>query len=91
MEDGPEDAEGTYSYAGGQFRLEELESEQWTVGSEDGTRLGVLVALEGQDRDGPQYVVEKFGEERLLGLDPSNDWRRALEYLIDNTAPPAGG
>jgi hypothetical protein len=91
MEDGPEGAEGTYTYAGGQFRLSELESERWIVSSDDGTRLGVLVALDGQDRDGPQYFVEKFGDERRLNIDPISDWRRALEYLIDNTAPPIGG
>lgn len=88
MEDGPEAAEGTYTYAGHDYRLREDESEKWQVF--DGDRyLGVLIAVNGSD--GPAYTLDFAGEEGKYDEPANEDWRLVLEYLIDNSAPPAGG
>jgi hypothetical protein len=90
MEDGPEAAEGIYDYAGKTYRLEERDSEQWSVFDGD-TYLGVVERADGvPSREGPVYVAHAAGEEKLPDVEPTDDWQLALEYLIDNTAPPVG-
>jgi hypothetical protein len=91
MEEGPEQAEGTYKHAGTTYRLEERENERWRV--YDGERcLGVVeVATGAPSREGPVYVAHVAGDEELPDVEPTDDWHLALEYLIDNSAPPVGG
>jgi hypothetical protein len=81
MEDGPEAAEGTYSYNGRGYGLAERESEQWRVTDGD-TPLGTLIAVPQVDDRGPLYVVQLAGEDTPTG-EPIDDWQGALEYLID--------
>jgi len=85
MEDGPEAAEGTYTYGAKSYRLEERESEVWSVF--DGERyLGVVErAAASVTREGPMYVAHAAGDEALPDVEPTDDWQRALEYLIDQT------
>lgn len=89
MEDGPEDAEGTYEYAGKTYRLMEHDSEKWQVF--DGDRyLGQVVALPGTQESGPEYTIDFAGEEDAYDEPATDDWRLVLEYLIDHAAPSAG-
>lgn len=87
MEDGPEQAQGSYDYAGKTYRLVEAESEKWRVFDAD-TYLGTIIAVTGDN--GPEYTIDFAGEEGKYDEPASEDWRRVLEYLIDNTAPPVG-
>ena len=83
MEDGPEAADGTYEYGDKQYRLEEQESEVWSVF--DGTRLlGVLAATTGPER-GPFYTV-KLADEAEYRDEAIDDWEAALDYIIDASA-----
>lgn len=83
MEDGPEDAEGNYPYRDKVYRLVEGESERWSVFDAD-IYLGVLVAEPGVDRSGPLYTIDFAGEEGQRDEPATDDWRLALEYLIDH-------
>jgi hypothetical protein len=88
MEDGPEAAEGVYEYAGKTYRLDERESEKWFV-YEGEHYLGVVEQASGPvTREGPVYVAHAAGDEDLPDVEPTDDWHLALEYLIDNSAPP---
>jgi hypothetical protein len=89
MEDGPEEAEGTYEYAGKAYKLVERDSEKWQVFDGD-HYLGQVVAVPGDDESGPQYTLDFAGEEDTYDEPATDDWRLVLEYLIDNSAPPAG-
>ncbi|TFW00189.1 hypothetical protein [Orlajensenia leifsoniae] len=89
--DGPEEAEGVYEYGGRVYRLEERDSERWTVTADDGQDVGVLVALAGPGRNGPEYTIDLPGEEGRVGEPSTDDWRRALQTLIDESVPPVGG
>jgi hypothetical protein len=90
MEDGPEDADGSYDYAGKRYRLEERDSEVWLVS--DGDRyLGDLIAASPANAEGgPTYLARCVGEELDPEIAPSDDWHSVLEWLIDRTAPPVG-
>jgi hypothetical protein len=90
MDDGPESADGTYEYGAKTYRLEERESEVWSV--YDGDRyLGIVERADTTPaREGPVYVAHAAGDEELPDIEPTDDWHLALEYLIDNTAPPLG-
>jgi hypothetical protein len=82
MEDGPEETEGTYEYGGKTYRLQERESERWEVF--DGDRyLGVVIALPGTNESGPEYTLDFAGEEGKVNEPSTDDWRRAVETLID--------
>jgi hypothetical protein len=83
MEDGPEAAEGTYMYGAKSYRLEERESEVWTV--LDGEQiLGTVRALPADER-GVLYAVDVPGETETEDV-PTPDWKAALEYVIDQSA-----
>jgi len=89
MEDGPEELEGSFDYAGQTYRLVEEKSEQWKVYLGD-QYLGALIAVPGSEQSGLQYTIDLAGEENLIDEPATDDWRRALEVLIDSTAPPVG-
>jgi hypothetical protein len=80
MEDGPEAAEGSYVYGEKTYRLEERESEVWTV-LDDGLSIGTVRALQQRDPRGPMYVVDVAGETETEDV-PTPDWRAAVEYVI---------
>jgi hypothetical protein len=80
MEDGPEEAEGRFDYNGRTYRLEEFESEKWKIYG-DGVYLGQVVAVDGVD--GPEYTIDLAGEEGKVDEPSTDDWRRAVETLID--------
>jgi hypothetical protein len=90
MEDGPEETEGTYDYAGQTYRLVEEQSEQWKVYLDD-LYLGDAVARRGTKDSGTEYTIDLAGEEGRVDEPATDDWRRALETLIDAAAPPVGG
>jgi hypothetical protein len=80
MEDGPEAEEGTYNYGDKSYRLEERESEVWTV--LDGERvIGSVHALPADER-GVLYAVDVPGETETEDV-PTEDWKAAVEYVID--------
>jgi hypothetical protein len=90
MEDGPEEAEGRYEYGGKTYRLEEQESEKWRV--YDGDRyLGQVLLVQSQSEAGFQYTIDLATEEGKVDEPATDDWQRALETLIDLSAPPVGG
>ncbi len=79
MEDGPENAEGSYDYAGKTYRLEERDSELWRVYEGD-QYLGDVVAVTGiSDPGGPTYLARRNGEAVRDGAPTTDDWRSALE------------
>jgi len=80
MEDGPEAAEGSYEYLGKSYRLVEEDSERWKVYA-DGIYIGILIAADTDD--GPEYTIDLAGEENKVDEPLTDDWRRALETLID--------
>jgi hypothetical protein len=88
MEDGPEDAEGTYEYAGEVYTLVEHESERWMVWLRD-RYLGRVIALSGTKESGPVYTIDIVGEEGKIDEPATDDWRRAVEALIDRATPAA--
>jgi hypothetical protein len=81
MEDGPEEAESRYEYNGRVYRLAERESERWEVFDGE-TYLGVLIALKGAGTTGPVYTIDPAGADPQE-KEATDDWRRALETLID--------
>jgi hypothetical protein len=84
MEDGPEAAEGTYTYGAKSYRLEERDSEVWTV--LDGEQvIGTVRALPQTDERGVLYAVDVPGETETEDV-PTTDWKAALEYVIDQSA-----
>jgi hypothetical protein len=89
MEDGPEDAEGSFAYAGKTYRLEERDSEVWRVYDGD-QYLGDVIAVTGiSDRGGPTYLARCDGDDAVEGAPTTDDWRSALEYLIDQSKTPS--
>ncbi|MCU1584062.1 MAG: hypothetical protein JWM49_618 [Microbacteriaceae bacterium] len=81
MEDGPESAEGRYEYGDKVYRLEERESETWSVF--EGARLiGTLIATPAVDERGPLYTV-RLDHEGATVSESIDDWEAALDYLID--------
>lgn len=86
MEDGPEEAEGTYEYGGFTYRLQEAASEVWSVYLDD-VYLGVVRSAEPvEDEPGPHYSAHLAGEESEPDGEVTEDWRAALEFLIDAAA-----
>jgi hypothetical protein len=83
MQDGPEAAEGTYTYGAKSYRLEERESEVWSVLDGD-TVLGTVTALPATER-GVLYAVDVPGETETEDV-PTIDWRAAVEYVLDQSA-----
>ena len=86
MEDGPETAEGSYKFGEKTYRLEEAARAVWSV--YDGERyLGIVAVAEtAADDHGPQYVARPSGEENVTDFESTDDWRAALEHLIESTA-----
>jgi hypothetical protein len=84
MEDGPEAAEGSYTYGDKTYRIEERESEVWTVLDGD-TVLGTLTALPPTEDRGVVYAVDVPGETETEDV-PTPDWSAALEYIIGQSA-----
>lgn len=78
MEDGPEQAGGSYEYAGKSYRLVERDSEKWRVS--DGDRyLGQVVALPGTQKSGPEYTIDFADEEDEYDEPATDDWRLVLD------------
>ena len=85
MEDGPEDAQGSYDYAGKTYRLEERDSEVWRVSDGD-KYLGDVIAVTGISAPGgPTYLARCDGEDVMDGAPTTDDWRSAVQYLIDQS------
>jgi hypothetical protein len=83
MEDGPEAAEGSYTYGAKTYRLEERQSEVWTVLDGD-QLLGTVRALPRVDDRGVLYAVDVPGETETEDV-PTDDWKAALEYVVDQS------
>lgn len=69
-------------YSGNHYRLEETETGKWSVFNGN-AYLGRLVAVAGDRESGPLYTIDLVGEEGQVGEPATDDWRRALEVLID--------
>jgi hypothetical protein len=80
MEDGPEEAEGTYTYGDVSYTLKERESEVWTVLNGEDV-IGTVSALPRVDERGPLYRVDVPGETETEDV-PTTDWKAAVEYVI---------
>ena len=85
MKDGPEEANGTYEYAGRTFRLDERDSEEWRV-FDAGIHLGTVRAMPLVGTTGPQYTIDIAGDVPI-DEPATDDWRRAIEALIDLANP----
>jgi hypothetical protein len=83
MEDGPEAAEGTYTYGAKSYRLEERDSEVWTVMDAEHV-IGTIRALPPTAEGGVLYAVDVPGETETEDV-PTSDWRAAIEYVIDQS------
>jgi hypothetical protein len=83
MEDGPEAAEGSYTYGAKTYRLEERQSEVWTVLDGD-QLLGTVRALPRVDDRGVLYAVDVPGVTETEDV-PTDDWKAALEYVVDQS------
>jgi hypothetical protein len=86
MEDGPEAAESHYEYNGRTVRLVEQESEQWKV-YDAGVHIGTVLAVPGLEDGGPEYTIDLAGEDGAYDEPSTDDWRRAVETLIDLANP----
>jgi hypothetical protein len=90
MEDGPEIAEGAYKYWGKTYRLQGRDSEVWCIYDGD-TYLGDVIAVTGvADRGGATYRSRRNGDDPAPGAPTTDNWRSALEYLIDQSSPVGG-
>ena len=81
MEDGPEEANGSYEYNGRHYRLDERESHQWRV-FDDGVHIGTVIEVSTTPEAGVLYTIEVAdgaGREQ----ETTDDWQRAIETLID--------
>ena len=86
MEEG---AEGSYEYAGTMYRLGEAESQRWSVFDGE-TFLGAVFADPILNVEGARYSIDLAGEQGTVGEPFTDDWRRAVETLI-NLATGAEG
>ena len=86
MEDGPEKANGSYEYAGRTFHLRENDRERWFV-YDAGIHIGTLVARPGQQASVPEYSIDIADGYGVVDEAVTDDWRRALETLIDQATP----
>jgi hypothetical protein len=87
---GPEVAEGSYKYWGKTYRLEERDGQVWRVYDTD-RYLGDLVAVTGvADKGGPTFLARYDGDDVMLEPPTTDNWRAALEYLIDRSSPVGG-
>jgi len=84
MEDGPEQAAGSYTLDGVAYDLEERESEIWCVTAPDGRYVGDVVAEQVVGVDGPRYTV-RFPDDRTPEPEFVEGWQSALEYLISES------
>ena len=84
MEDGPEDANGRYSYNGKTYRLDERESHQWRV-LDDGVHIGTVLEVSTTQEAGVLYTIE-VADGRGPEPETTDDWARAIETLIDLAA-----
>jgi hypothetical protein len=83
MEDGPEEAEGSYEYLGKVYRLAEIESERWSVFSGEKYQ-DVRVAVDGPAVEPwPHHSCVLAGDEASPGDATTDDWHAALELLAD--------
>ena len=81
MEDGPEEANGTYEYNGKVFRLDERESHRWRV-LDDGVHIGTVIEVSTSPDAGVLYTVQ-VADGRGPETETTDDWQRAIETLID--------
>lgn len=88
MADGAQEIDSSYDWEGKTYQLEEISTNHWTVF--DGERyLGVIIASELDEDDEnplPNYESRLAGEETESTGDGTDDWRSALEDLLDATA-----
>lgn len=89
MKTSPEPAEGTYSYAGKDFRVVKSDDEKWRVYDGD-SFLGHIIELPGPAGTEAVYTLETTSDENPDDEPATHEWQSALELLIDNTAPPVG-
>lgn len=81
MEDGPEEANGSYEYNGKQYRLDERESHQWRV-FDDGVHIGTVIEVSTTPEAGVLYTIEVAGGAGRE-QETTDDWQRAIETLVD--------
>jgi hypothetical protein len=89
MTDAAVPTEGTYDYAGKEFRIVKQDGARWRVFDGD-SRLGDVVELPGSQESGRLFTLETNGDPNPHDEPAARDWHAALEFLIDNTAPPVG-
>lgn len=82
MEDGPEEADGSYERGGKVYRLAEDDSWVWKVFDGD-TYLGIVTQLE-PTTEGHKYSAKCVGEEESEAP-ATDDWRAAVDHLIDTS------
>jgi len=81
MEDGPEDANGSYEYNGKSYRLDEGESHQWRV-FDDGVHIGTVLEVLTSPDEGVLYGIE-IADGQGREQETTDDWQRAIETVID--------
>lgn len=81
MEDGPEEANGSYEYLGRKYRLEERDSHEWRV-FDDGVHIGTVIELSTTPDSGVLYTID-VADGQGKQEDTTDDWQRAIETLID--------
>jgi hypothetical protein len=82
MEDGPEEADGSYERRGKVYRLAEDDSWVWKVFDGD-TYLAIVTQLE-PTTEGHKYSAKCDGEEEPE-VPATDDWRAAVDHLIDTS------
>jgi hypothetical protein len=81
MEDGPEFAEGSYTFAGKTYRLAEIDSQVWRVYAGE-EYIGIVTETDATSAEPwPHYTAQSAGEEATI-VPSTDDWRLALEHLI---------
>lgn len=83
MEDGPEAAEGRYTWGGKTYRLEETESERWRVFDGE-TYLGVLEQTDATDGERWVHYASRLAGDELAAIPTTDDWHAALRHLIES-------
>lgn len=83
MSDRPDDVDGEYDYAGRTFRIEPAVEGVWRIYDDD-QYLGILAEAHPVAGEAWEHYTAKLaGEENTVSDVSTDDWRAALEYLVD--------
>ena len=91
MDEGSDEVASDYEWEGKTYQLEESSTRRWSVYDGD-LLLGTVVKVDPDDgpdeeEPWPHFHAQLPGEETEPAGELSDDWRAALENLLEATSP----